>query len=531
MGHFGFAVAIRQERPGAQRTFPQFSQSRASADGILPRLAPRGVNIVELKVGQGLRYAAGTLQEALRRPTVTSIVLAPGVHRAETVRLTRSVVMRGEPGAVLAANIHVVSGHATFVDLRWTGRLVLGPGTAAALRRTTLTAASGAGLWLEPDARAELEEVEVVGASGAPSAIWVGHGAHLAARRCLLSAPHGPVLQLTDQAHADVSESGFLVDAGSGPAVRAADEGAPALPTGHVAGSAPPPKDPPSSPLLSTGGRARLTARACTFAGARWGLSARGASQVTLVECSATARARVLPGDAWIDVGDHAVVAVAGGRFEVEAGAAAVQGAGRLTLQHVTVVGRGGVGLSTQDSAVLDASHLHMDGFDNPMVGRGGQLHVGDAHVTGGNPAVRLVSGSGTRALLERCLIADSGGAGVQVEDTTACTLADSTVRRSHGAGVAILAGAEAAVVACVLEDNVGPAVDAAPGSRGLVSRSVVRGAAAERALAIHRGSWVLLQANRILGPTLPGTDASGAGAARDGRAAATSPPGPHLRE
>lgn len=485
---------------------------------------------MELKVGRGLRYAAATLQEALRRPTVTSIVLAPGVHRAETVRLTRSVVMRGEPGAVLAANIHVFSGHATFVDLRWTGRLVLGPGTAAALRRTTLTAASGAGLWLEPDARAELEDVEVVGASGPPSAIWLGHGAHLAARRCLLSAPHGAVLQLTDQAHADVSESRFLVDAASGPAVRAADESVTALSTGRVGGSAPPPKD-PSSPLLSTGGRARLTARACTFTGARWGLSARGASQVTLVECSATARARVLPGDAWIDVGDHAVVAVAGGRFEVEAGAAAVQGAGRLTLEHVTVVGRGGVGLSTQDAAVLDASHIHLDGFDDPIVGRGGQLHVGDAHVTGGNPAVRLVSGSGTRALLERCLIAHSGGAAVQVEDTTACTLADSTVRRSHGAGVAILAGAEAAVVACVLEDNVGPAVDAAPGSRGLVSRSVVRGAAAERAFAIHRGSLVLLQANLILGPTLQGTNASGAGAARDGRVAATSPPGPHLPE
>ena len=162
--------------------------------------ASRGVNIVELKVGRGLRYAAATLQEAIRRSTVTSVVLAPGVYRAETVRLTRPVVRRGDPGAALAANVHEVSGHATLVDLRWSGRLVLGPGTSAAALRTTLTAVDAAGVWLRPDARVALEDAQVGGALDQPSAIWLGHAAHLTARACQLSAPHGAVLQLTGQA-------------------------------------------------------------------------------------------------------------------------------------------------------------------------------------------------------------------------------------------------------------------------------------------------------------------------------------------
>ena len=133
------------------------------------------------------------------------------------------------------------------------------------------------------------------------------------------------------------------------------------------------------------------------------------------------------PGAAWIDVGDQAVVAVAGGRFE-----AAVQGAGRLILERLTVAGSGSVGFSTQDAGVLDAPHIRRGGFDDPILGRGGQLRVADGYVTGGDAAVRLVSGSGTEALWERCLIADSGGPAVQVGDTTVCTVADSTGRGSH---------------------------------------------------------------------------------------------------
>ena len=51
---FGFTVVIRQEIAVAQRTVPQFSQPLALAVGIWLRRAPRGVNIVELKVGRGL---------------------------------------------------------------------------------------------------------------------------------------------------------------------------------------------------------------------------------------------------------------------------------------------------------------------------------------------------------------------------------------------------------------------------------------------------------------------------------------------
>lgn len=503
---------IRQETVARQRTFPQFSQRRSPDSPTGLGCAPRGVNRVELKVGRGLRYAAATVQEALQRPTVTSIVLSPGIHRAETLRLTRSVAIRGEPGAVLAANIQVLSGHATFIDLRWSGRLELGAATSAVILRTTFTAGRA------PAGRRTPGEDEVAGGdvSSLPPAIWLGHGAHLTVQHCQLAAADATLLHLTGQAYAEVSDSRFWVGAASGPVAEAEDSSLLALSTCQVGDGEPLGLGAPSA-LLSTVAGAQLTARACTFASARRGLSARGASRVTLAECSATAHTPGGPGGPWLDVGDHAVVAVAGGRYEVAAGAAAVSGWGRLSLERLTVAGRGGVGLATQGSGVLDASHIRLSGFDAPMVGAGGQLRVADGCVAGGQSALRLVSGSGTEAVVERCLFTDSGGPAIQVEDTTRCTLQDSTVRGSRGVGVAVLGGAQAALLACVLEDNVGPAVDAAPGSRGRVSRTVVR-SPGQSAMAIHPGSSMVLEANVVSGPAPSAASAPGA--------SATPPPG-----
>lgn len=139
------------------------------------------------------------------------------------------------------------------------------------------------------------------GGGGQSSAIWLGTGAHLTARDCQLSAPHGAVRELTGQAHAEVSDSPFLIGVGSRPVVRVADESLVNLSRGRQRALG-------AGGVVSAavhGRRGELTARACTFSSARRGLSARGASRVTLAECLATERARVLPGGAWTDVRDR----------------------------------------------------------------------------------------------------------------------------------------------------------------------------------------------------------------------------------
>ena len=422
---------------------------------------------------------------------MTSIVLTPGTYHAEAVRRTRSVMVRGEPGAVPAANIHMMSGHAMFVDLRWSGRLVLGAGTTAAILGTTLTGGRPAGALRHPDARAAREPVddaEAGEAQGEPSGIWLGHKAHLTARSCPLEALHGAVLQLTGQAQAEVFDSRFLVGAASGPVVRAEDASivnlSRARPPVPGAGAVVPP---------AVDGRRRPAD------GTRVYVFERAAGSV----CPEPVESPSL--NAWPAVAPGSCRMPRGSRWAIRrswrwpAGASRWRGAPRR--------GR----LITQDTGVLDASHIRLGGFDDPIVGGGGQLRVTDGYVAGGGAAVRLLSGSDTQAVLERCLFADSRGPTIQVEDSTVCTLADSTVRGSHGVGVAILAGAEAALVACVLEDNVGPAVDAAPGSRGLVTRSVARGTAAETAFAIHRGSSVVLEPTVVSEPTLSAANVPGA--------------------
>lgn len=447
-------------------------------------------------MGRGLAFAVHTLEEALKRPGATSIVLTPGVYQAGTVRLTRSVVLSAEPGALLAAHILVLSGQATLVDLDLTGGLLVAPGTAAVCLRTALTAEGGPALAVGSGARVQLDHCRIRGAPGQGAAVQLTATGALSARTSRISAPRGTLILLTGRARADIASCQLILDAGSGAAIDAREEASATVADSSL-DSGPEAAPGGLSALVSASSTAQLTIRHTSLTSVGPGVLARGESRTTLADCVGRRLAPDGPAPiaAWLDAADRAVVALAGGRVEAGRGPAAVVGGhARLTLERLAVLGSGGVGVHTAGSGQLTLRALDLAGFHRPLVGGGGHLHVTDSRIVGGGPAATLLEGSGTEATFERCAIEDSDGPAIQLEAQTACTLADTAVRGSRGTGVAIGRGAQATLLGCVLEENDGPAVAASPGARGLIARCVMRGSVAP--LAIDGRAQVSLEAN-----------------------------------
>ncbi len=127
---------------------------------------------MEIRVGPGRRYPAHTLMEAVQRPGVTRIVLAPGVHRAGGVTVPRPVTIAGEPGAELEAAV-AVRGDVTLADLTIRGTVRVSPGCTLALTGCRITAASGYAVYLAQNSRGSVYDTEILGTAERDATVMV----------------------------------------------------------------------------------------------------------------------------------------------------------------------------------------------------------------------------------------------------------------------------------------------------------------------------------------------------------------------
>lgn len=157
---------------------------------------------MEVRVGRGIRYGAKTIAEALARPTVTDIVLSPGTHQAGTLRITRSVTIRGEPGAVLVGNIMIASGASTVRDLTVQGSVLALAGTSVEVRHATIRAVDLAAVFVAASTTVRLKDTTVVGAPDVNTTVRVSETGVLEAEGCTLEGVKGNALQVADTSRA-----------------------------------------------------------------------------------------------------------------------------------------------------------------------------------------------------------------------------------------------------------------------------------------------------------------------------------------
>ncbi len=156
---------------------------------------------MQIKVGRGLRYPTKTLQDALMRPNVTEVLLTAGTYDAGDVAIRRPVVIRAEPGVVLAAQFAVRAASAVLVDLAWEGGLTVAAQASATVQRCTIRAhagstpvAAGVGGTLT------LDHTSIIGAPGAPTALWVADGGRVEATASRIDGATANALQTDGQA-------------------------------------------------------------------------------------------------------------------------------------------------------------------------------------------------------------------------------------------------------------------------------------------------------------------------------------------
>ena len=162
---------------------------------------------MEVRVGRGIRFAAKTLAEALSRPAVTDIVLSAGVHQAGTIRVNRSVNIRGEAGAVLAGNLIVEAGSTVVSDLTLQGSLLTRAGTFAEAHRTTIRAVDLAAVFVAGRTTVRLTHTLVVAAPDVNTAVRVSENGVLDAEGCTFEGSKGNALQVVDSARASLRRS------------------------------------------------------------------------------------------------------------------------------------------------------------------------------------------------------------------------------------------------------------------------------------------------------------------------------------
>lgn len=154
---------------------------------------------MEVRVGRGIRYAAKTLAEALARPTASDIVLSAGTHQAGTVRITRSVTIRGEPGATLVGNVMVVSGSTTISNLTIQGSVLTLAGTSVDVHTVKIRAVDLAAVFVAAGTTMRLVDTLVVGAPDVNTAIRVAEDGMLEAEGVSIEGVKGNALQVADR--------------------------------------------------------------------------------------------------------------------------------------------------------------------------------------------------------------------------------------------------------------------------------------------------------------------------------------------
>jgi SpoVK/Ycf46/Vps4 family AAA+-type ATPase len=166
---------------------------------------------VEVRVGRGIRFAAKTLAEALARPTATDIVLSSGVHQAGTIRITRSVSIRGEPGAVVSGNLMIQAGSTAVSNLTLQGSLLALAGTSAEVRNTTIRAVDLAAIFVAARTTVRLIDTVVVGGPDVNTAVRVSEDGALDAEGCTFEGSKGNALQVVDSSRATLRRTRIRV--------------------------------------------------------------------------------------------------------------------------------------------------------------------------------------------------------------------------------------------------------------------------------------------------------------------------------
>lgn len=127
---------------------------------------------MEVRVGKGFRFPYHTLQDALLKPSVTSIVLSAGTYPVGLLRINRALSIRAEAGVTVEGSFIVEARPVEMGNVTIHGRIVVASGGLASLHRCRVSDASDTVVHVGQGAALDLSETSVLGESPRKPAVF-----------------------------------------------------------------------------------------------------------------------------------------------------------------------------------------------------------------------------------------------------------------------------------------------------------------------------------------------------------------------
>jgi SpoVK/Ycf46/Vps4 family AAA+-type ATPase len=428
--------------------------------------------IREVRIGTGAGEAP-SLVEALALPGVDRVVVPAGVFPADLLIAGR-VEIRGERGTVLQGRIllrdaarlklqglslrgSIILDQDATLDIEdcvidaLEGPALLMSGAARATARATRLFATGSVVLAADNARLSTEDCAIRGDGPGPCAVGLSGQARMTMLRGETFHSGANGVQVVDQARLDAQQALFLSD---GSTALMFDDDAQGSLNQLEASSG-------STATVKIGGRASPS-----FQGGD--ISAVGGCAVWAVDQAAPSfNGTVIRG---CPRGEEPAVVLAGFsaatliQTTIKGGASVGLGiqhdaGGKIVDSSIEGAGLAGVLLSDRASTRFEACRLIANSAGNLFATGGSSVFEDCGFAQTEAPHAGIVLGGETSVRLERCVIIDSGGAGIELLDEPPVRIANCIIRNNR-AGIVGLTR-RAYIDGCVLEGN-GDDVEAA---------------------------------------------------------------------
>lgn len=130
---------------------------------------------MEVRVGKGFRHPFHTIQDAVLKAGVTSIIVSPGTYSVGLLTIAKTLSLRTEAGAVMDGVIVVNGVRVDLWDMEIRGRVFVESGGFAELRGCTVSEPAEVAVFAGPGAVVQLVNTDVFGMSAHHPAVFCDH--------------------------------------------------------------------------------------------------------------------------------------------------------------------------------------------------------------------------------------------------------------------------------------------------------------------------------------------------------------------